>query len=206
MLRLRCYSYISGIIQDHSMIHVWMIDPESRTVTRIAILDLPSGFLHLLVISQLPDLCNNWSMTPVKPSSNKMCIIFGSILVATAPFSMVTPYRQARLFLVADEMTIQSCSNGSFLRRWGVVNIRLPWHLGICRVMWEISHQPIINISESCRPNGLIQINYFFNYTVCVWANKTWDLYVQSDAGCTPFNIWQYYSVADHCIFGSDKA
>jgi len=135
-----CYSYISGIIHNDSIIHIYMFDPNSRTVTRISIWDLPSGFGHRLVISPLPDLCINWSMTTVKPSVNKMCIIFGSVLVATSLFSMVPLYGQECLLLVADQTTIQSCFNLSFLGRWGVVNIRLPWHLEICRVIWERGH------------------------------------------------------------------
>jgi len=182
-----------------------MFDPKSRSVTRISILDLPFGFVHLLVISPLPDLCINWSMTTVKPSANIMCIIFGSVRVTTSLFSMVTPHQQESIFLVADQTTIQSCRDGSFLGRWGVINIRLPWHLKICRVIWEISHQPIINILESCRQNGLIQINSLFDHTVYVWVNRARDSHFLSDAGCTLFDICQNYSVADHCIFGSNK-
>ena len=54
-----CDSYISWIVQNHSMIHREMFDPNSRTVTLISILDLPSGFIHLLVMSPLPDLCED---------------------------------------------------------------------------------------------------------------------------------------------------
>jgi len=135
-----------------------------------------------------------------------MYIILWSVQVATSLFSMVTAYRQESLFLVADQTTIHSCSNGSFLGRWGVNNIRLLWYFEICRVICEISHQPIIDGSESCRPYGLIRINSWFDHTLHVWANTAWDLYVTSGARYSLFNILQNYWVADHYIFGSNRS
>jgi len=51
-----CYSNISGIIQNHLMIHILILNLVSRIITRISLLDLPSGYVHLLVIHPLPDL------------------------------------------------------------------------------------------------------------------------------------------------------
>jgi hypothetical protein len=45
--------------------------------------DLPSWFVQILVISPLPNHYINGLMTTVKPSVNQMCIIFGSVTVAT---------------------------------------------------------------------------------------------------------------------------
>jgi len=62
----------------------------------------------------------------------------------------------------------------------------------------------MIDLLESCQPNGLIRINPWFDETPCVWANVTWDSYVRSATEYSPFDIWQISSVADHCIFGSN--
>jgi len=69
----------SGIILDHSIILLWIFDPESRIITRISVLDQPSRLVHQLVTSPLPDLHINRSTTVVWPTTNKMCIMFGSI-------------------------------------------------------------------------------------------------------------------------------
>ena len=63
-------------------------------------------------------------MTVIWPNASKMCIIFGSRVVVGSPVSMVTPYRQETLFLVANQLAIHSCYNGFFIGRWGVVKIR----------------------------------------------------------------------------------
>jgi len=114
----------SEILNYHSDFHTW------------------STFLicHLLLISPSPNLRINDPRWQLSQSVNTMCIIFESARVAGSLFSMVTPYRWEIVFLVTDQMSIPLCFNRLFLRRWGVVNIRLPWHLEICRVILEISH------------------------------------------------------------------
>ena len=79
------------------MIHIQIFDTKSWIITQISTLDLPSGFVHILVISPLPYLRINGSVTTVKPSVNMMCIIFGSVMVAMSPFSMIIPYWQGNL-------------------------------------------------------------------------------------------------------------
>ena len=69
-------------------------------------------------------------------------------------------------------------SNGLFLMRWDVVNIRTLLHLKICRIIWGISRKPLIDILEPSRPNGLIPINPWFDHTFLVWANGMLDSYV----------------------------
>ena len=79
LLCLWYYRYISGIILDHSMILIWIFDPESRIITRISVLDLLSILVHQLVISPLPDLHINRSTTAIWPTANMMCMILGSM-------------------------------------------------------------------------------------------------------------------------------
>jgi len=45
VLRLWCYSYISRIIQNHSMIQILILDPKWRTITQISLLNVPSGLV-----------------------------------------------------------------------------------------------------------------------------------------------------------------
>jgi len=97
------------------------------------------GISHLLFISPFPNLCINDPWWQLSQSSNKMCIIFGLAMIVGSLFSMVTPHQQESLFMVVNQMTIHSWCDGLFLRRWGVVTIRLPWHLEICWVIWAIS-------------------------------------------------------------------
>ena len=133
ILERLCISPTEAIHQGDKPYMQQILDPKSQTITRISILDLPSRFVHLLVISPLLDICIKWSTTTVKQSMNMMCISCRSVLVATSLFLMVTFYQQESLFLVANQLTIYSCSNGTFLGRWDVVNIRPAWHLEICR-------------------------------------------------------------------------
>jgi len=160
-------------------------------------MDPPSGLVHLLVISPFPNLHINGSTTIVKPSMNHMCIIFGSGMVATSRFPMVTPHHQEILFQVVDKTSSYSCSSGSSKMQWYVVNVRPPWHFGIFIVINQICLLTIIDISEPCPPNGLTKIYPSFNHTFLVWAKETRDLYVMSGAGYAPFNILQNCSVAD---------
>jgi len=134
LFRLWCNRYICGVILDHSIILIWIFDPEPRIITRISALDLPSRLVHQLVTSPVTDLYISRSTTAIRPTANTMCIILGSIMVIGSLLSMVTPYRQETLLLVADQTSIHSCPNGLFLGRWGVVSTRALWHLEICRV------------------------------------------------------------------------
>jgi len=109
LLRLWCYRYTSRIIQDHSIIQIWILNQMSWVITGITLLDQPSGFVHLLVISPLPDLHTNWSTTAIMPSADRMCIIFRSVLVVESLLSMVIAYRQETLFIVAEQTTILTC-------------------------------------------------------------------------------------------------
>jgi len=109
LLRLWCHRYTSGIIQDHSIIQIWILDPKSWVITPISLLNQPSGFVHLLVIFPLPYLRTNWSMTAIKPSTYRMCIIFRLVLVVGSVLSMVIAYRQETLFVVAEQTTILWC-------------------------------------------------------------------------------------------------
>jgi len=131
VLRLWCYKYISGIVLDHTIILIWILDLESRIDTSISLLDVPSRLKHQLVTSALPNLHINWSTTAIRPSASKMYNIFWWVMVAGYQLSMVTPYRQETLFVVAEETTIYSCSNGWFQDKWGVINIRGLTHLEI---------------------------------------------------------------------------
>jgi len=56
-----CYAFgVTGIFRgSYRMVQsilIWIFNPESRIITRISILDLPSRVVHQLVISPLPDL------------------------------------------------------------------------------------------------------------------------------------------------------
>jgi len=135
VLRRWCYRYSSGIILDHSIILIWIFDPESRIITRISLLDQPSRLVHQLVTIPLPDLHINRSITEILSMANTMCIIFGSIMVVGSLPLMVTPYRQETLFVVVDQATIHTRSIGLFLGWWGVVSIRALWPLEVCRVI-----------------------------------------------------------------------
>ena len=138
VLHLWCYRYISRIILDHSIIQIWIFNPESRNITRISDLNLPSRLVQKLVTSPLPDLRINRPTTVILRSTSKMCIILGSIMVLRSQLFMVTPSRQETVFLVAEQTTIHSHCNRVFLRRWGDVNIKALWHLETCRVIKEI--------------------------------------------------------------------
>jgi len=177
------YRYISGILLDHLIIRIWILDLAAWIMTWISVLYLPSRLVHQLFTSPLPDLCINRSTTAIRPRANKMWIMFRSRMVVGPQLSMVILYRQETFFLVTELMTIYSCSNGSFLERWGVVNIRALTHLEIRRVIEKISVEPITDVSEFCQPNGLIQINPYFDHTFLVWANRPWDSYVLSGVG-----------------------
>jgi len=144
VLCLWCYSYISRIIQEHSTINTEILDPRSKIITRISILDQPSTCIHLLVISPLPNLHMNRSTTTVERIVNKMCNILGSVVVAIFVFPMFTRYRQETWCLVTNQTTIQLCSNGQFLMRCCVMNIRPLWHFEMCRVIYEISKKLIV--------------------------------------------------------------
>jgi hypothetical protein len=54
-------------------------------------------------------------------------MVIGSLLLL-----MVTPYLQETMFLLAEQTTILSCSNGLFLIRQVVVNMKQLQHLEIC--------------------------------------------------------------------------
>jgi len=90
-LHLWCYRYTSGIIQDRSIIQLWILNLTSWILIRISLLDQPSGFVHLLL------------------SASEICIIFNSVLVIGSPLSMVSSHRQETLFLVAEQTTILLC-------------------------------------------------------------------------------------------------
>jgi len=76
MLCLWCYRYNSGIVLDHSIILIWILDPQSRTIIQISTLDLPFRFVQQLVTSPLPNNHMNRSMTAVTQRASRMCIIF----------------------------------------------------------------------------------------------------------------------------------
>jgi len=109
----------SGITNSHSEIH---IGSSSRIV-------------YLLLILAIPDHHINESAATIKWSLNKWCISVGSVMVAGSLFAMVSLRWRKTSFAVADRRTILSRSNGSFLMRWGVINIRLTLHFTICRVI-----------------------------------------------------------------------
>jgi len=89
VLCLWCYRYTSGIIQDHLIIPIGILNPKSWIITRISQLDQPSGSVHPLVMSPLHYLHINRPTTAIKPSANKMCIIFRLVLVVGSLLSMV---------------------------------------------------------------------------------------------------------------------
>jgi len=72
----RSYPYVSMIIQDYLMIEIWTLYPESRIITRISILDLPSEFVHQLVTAPLLIFHINRSRRVVSSRASKMCITF----------------------------------------------------------------------------------------------------------------------------------
>jgi len=111
------YRYISGIILDHSIILIWILHLELQVITRISILDLPSRYVYRLVTLILPDVHIIGSMTANSPSPSKMYIMFRLVMVTGYLLLMVTPYWQEFIFLTANQITIHSCSNGSFLTR-----------------------------------------------------------------------------------------
>jgi len=191
VLHLSCYRYTSEIILDHFLMLRWILDPESSIITRISLLDLPRRLVHQIVTSPLPDHHINRSITAIRPTTRKMCIILRSVMVVGSLFSIVTPYRLETLFVVTEETSIRSCSNGSLPMRWHVVNIIPPSYLMICRVIYEISQYPMIDTSEACRLNGLIWINSQFEHTCFTWATSTRESYVLGGPGFSLFNIWQ---------------
>jgi hypothetical protein len=157
-----------------------------------------------MVISSLPVLPNNRPTTAIKLNANKMCIIFKSVLVVWSLLSKVIPYRQETLILDAEQMTILSRSNGlvlgemschrpqtimifrdmqSHIRNKSITN---DWYIGAQSTKWTCMNQPLF------RPQlpGLGQLGL-----TCVL----------SGAGCSLFNIWQNSTVAEYCIFGSNK-
>jgi hypothetical protein len=89
------------------------------------------------------------------------------------PLSMDISYRQETIFLVTKQTTVLSFSNGLFLERGGIVNIRTLWRVEICRVIYKISRNSTISILEPNQPNGLEQINLHFDHTRSVWSE--WD-------------------------------
>jgi len=135
VLRLWCYRYISGSLLDHLIMLIWILNLVSRIITRISVWDLPYRLVHQLVTSPLPDRCINRSTTAIRPSTSQMCIIFRSVIVIGPQLTIVTPYRQETIFVVAEQTTVYSCFNGSFHERWGVINITPLSHLDICRVI-----------------------------------------------------------------------
>jgi len=140
ILRLWCYRNISGIILDHSIFLLWLLDQESRIITRISVFNLPSRIVHQLLTSPSLDLHSNRSMSAIRRSAGKMCIIFRLVLVVGSRLPMVTSYRQETIFLVAKQMTILASSHHSIHLRWDVVNTKPLQHLEICRVIKEISY------------------------------------------------------------------
>jgi len=107
-------------------------------------------------------------------STNKMYIMYISELVIGSLLLVVITYRQETCFLVTEQTTILSSSNGSFHGRWGVVNIRTLWHVKIWRVIYKTSRYRIIEIVEPSQPNGLRQIHPDFKNTCLVWGECDW--------------------------------
>ena len=139
MLHLWCYRYTSEIIRDNSIIQIWILHPNTWSITSISKLNQSSGSVHLLVMSSLPYLHINRPMTVIELSTIKIVCILIPVLVVWSLLSMDILYRQETLFLDAEQMTSLSCSPGFVLGRWGVVNIKRLWHLKIGRVIYEIS-------------------------------------------------------------------
>jgi hypothetical protein len=67
------------------------------------------------------------------------------LMVVESLFPIVTPYRQEMLFLVTEHITILSCSNGSFFKKWDVGNIEPLQYLEICRVIVAICVYVVTN-------------------------------------------------------------
>jgi len=191
---------------DHSIISIWILDPESRIISRISELDLPSRSIAQFITSSLTNLHHNSSTPTIMPSTWKMYIIPGFVMVVEYRLLMVASCWPETLFLVAEAMTINWCCKCSFLDRRSVVNIKSWMHLEICREIYNISYILIILILESSQLNGLTWINICFNHTIQDWVNRIWDSYIQSGAQYSPYNIWQNSSDADYCIFRSNKA
>jgi hypothetical protein len=126
LFRLWCDRYISGLIQDQSIILIGIPNPGSPIITWTSVLDQPWRLVHPLLTSPVPGVCIDRPMTVVWPSTGKLCIIWRSVRFLGSPFSIVTSHQWETLILVAEQMTIHSCSNGSFLMSCVVVNIKLP--------------------------------------------------------------------------------
>ena len=75
---------------DYLVILISILDQESRIITRICVLHLPSRLVHQLVTSPLPDLHINGPIAAIKPLANKMCMIFRLVLVVVSVLSMVS--------------------------------------------------------------------------------------------------------------------
>lgn len=139
LLRLHCDMYISRIILDHSIILIGIFYPKSQIITWVSFWLYFPDWSTKLVTSPLCNLRINRSTSVIELSTNKVWTISRSVLVVQSQSSLFTTYQQETLILVAEQTTILSCSNGSFLTRWDVINIKPPCLLKICRVIREIS-------------------------------------------------------------------
>jgi len=118
-----------------------------------------------------------------------VCIILGSELFATSPFSMVTPYQQQTLFPLADQTSI------SLMLQWFIPDEMM------CH-----QYQTTMASRDMQSHIGDTRINSYFSLTFLVWVKKTWDWYVLIGVGYSPFCIWHNNSVSDHRIYGCNEA
>jgi len=70
-----CYSYISVIILDRSIILTGILNSESQIITRMSVSHQLSSFVYWLVTSSWCDLCIKRSTTVIGPRAGMMCII-----------------------------------------------------------------------------------------------------------------------------------
>jgi hypothetical protein len=206
VLPLSCYRYISAIIYKHWIFQKWILNSNWWIITRISYLDQPAESVHLFVISPLPYLHMNRPTTAIKPSINKMCVIFRSVLVVGYLLSMVyslsagnlihsrltNKYHLMLQWFICYEMKCRQYQTSTASRhmwshtwyKW-VTN---DWYIGILSTEWTYTNQPLFRAHLLfLGPRGLTT-------------------YVLSGAGYSPFNIWQNSLVAEYCIFGSNKA
>jgi hypothetical protein len=177
-------------------------------------LDFPIGsifrIIHQLVISPLHYTNINRPTTVIKLSTRKIWIIFKSVLDVRSLLTMV--YYLSAENLIPSHQTI----NYSLMLQWFC-----PYEMTCHRYQtttasrdmesyiwdkivtkesnqWLIYWSPVnqVDLYEST----LISTTGSFS-----GANGTYDSYVLSGAGYSPFNIWQNNSVAEHYIFGTNN-